>query len=145
MPTASVSAIHEREWLVGIDEPVLVTGANGFIGSETVKTLLEHGFRNIRCFVRPSGNLDRLQEVALGHPNGASAVRIVEGNLLDPADCARTATGAKVIFHLAAGFDKSFAGCVMNSVLTTRNLLDAAVADRSLKRFVNVSSFATEA
>ena len=46
------------------------------------------------------------------------------------------------MFHLAAGIDKSFAGCFMNSVLTTRNLLDAAVSEKVLKRFVNVSSFA---
>jgi len=30
----------------------------------------------------------------------------------------------------------------MNSVVTTRNLLDAVVKEGSLKRFVNVSSFA---
>jgi len=52
------------------------------------------------------------------------------------------AAGASVIFHLAAGVDKSYAGCFMNSVLSTRNLLDAAVAAPVLKRFVNVSSFA---
>jgi nucleoside-diphosphate-sugar epimerase len=54
----------------------------------------------------------------------------------------KAAAGIKVMFHLAAGIDKSFAGCFMNSVLTTRNLLDAAVSEKVLKRFVNVSSFA---
>ena len=48
----------------------------------------------------------------------------------------------RVIYHLAAGIDKSFAGAFMNSVLTTRNLLDASLANVSLKRFVNISSFA---
>ena len=50
--------------------------------------------------------------------------------------------GISVVYHLAAGMDNSFAGCFMNSVLTTRNLLDAAMAEPKLKRFVNVSSFA---
>ncbi len=130
-----------RNWIVSRDETVLVTGAGGFIGTRVVHTLLEYGFRHVRCFVRPSSNLTRLREVTASRERGA-AVDVVEGNLLKPEDCARAAAGARVIFHLAAGTDKSFAGCFMNSVLTTRNLLDAAVSDGLLKRFVNVSSFA---
>jgi nucleoside-diphosphate-sugar epimerase len=37
--------------------------------------------------------------------------------------------------------EKTFAGCFLNSVVTTRNLLDATVAARTIQRFVNVSSF----
>jgi nucleoside-diphosphate-sugar epimerase len=48
-----------------------------------------------------------------------------------------------LIFHLAAGTgQKSFADAFMNSVVTTRNLLDAAVENQCLRRFVSVSSFA---
>jgi nucleoside-diphosphate-sugar epimerase len=48
-----------------------------------------------------------------------------------------------VIYHLAAGTgEKSFPDAFMNSVLTTRNLLDAALGHGCLRRFVNVSSFA---
>ena len=130
--------------IVGPDETVLVTGANGFIGVRVVKTLLDGGFQRIRCFVRPSSNLTRLHELMrhAGSP-AHSAIEIVEGNLLDPHDCEKAAAGVAVILHLAAAMtEKSFAACFMNSVLTTRNLLDAAVATGSLKRFVNVSSFA---
>ena len=128
------------QWIVDTHQPVVVTGANGFIGARVVKILLEYGFRRIRCFVRPSSNLARLQGV-IGN-DGATSVEILEGNLLSRDDCAQAVEGAAVILHLAAGMDKSFAGCFMNSVLTTRNLLDAAVDARTLKRFVNVSSFA---
>jgi len=131
----------QREWVVSPDEPVLVTGAAGFIGCRVVKTLLDYGCRRIRCFARPSGNLLRLHEVIAGSGRDAD-VEIVEGNLLRREDCARATVGVTVIFHLAAGVDKSYAGCFMNSVLATRNLLDAAVSARTLKRFVNVSSFA---
>jgi nucleoside-diphosphate-sugar epimerase len=48
----------------------------------------------------------------------------------------------RVVYHLAAGFDKSFAGAFMNSALATRNLMDAALVHGRLRRFVNVSSFA---
>lgn len=129
------------EWIVSRDEIVLVTGAGGFIGTRVVHTLLEYGFRHIRCFVRPSSNLTRLREVLASHQAGAS-VDIVEGNLLTREDCTRAAAGVAVMLHLAAGVDKSFAGCFMNSALATRNLLDAVVSARTLKRFVNVSSFA---
>jgi nucleoside-diphosphate-sugar epimerase len=130
-----------RERIVSCDEPVLVTGAAGFIGCRVVKILLDHGFRHIRCFVRPSGNLTRLNEV-IAASGSDSTVQIVEGNLLRREDCTKAAAGAAVVFHLAAGVDKSYAGCFMNSVLSTRNLLDAVVSSRTIKRFVNVSSFA---
>jgi nucleoside-diphosphate-sugar epimerase len=67
---------------------------------------------------------------------------MVRGNLLSPDDTARAVEGVRVICHLAAGIDKSFASAFMNSVVTTRNLVDAALADGHLLRFVNVSSFA---
>jgi nucleoside-diphosphate-sugar epimerase len=130
----------DGEWIVRADEPVLVTGANGFIGARVVKTLLDYGFRRIRCFVRPSGRSESLCALRLKHPD--ADIQIIEGNLLSRDDCARGAAGVAVIYHLAAGIDKSYAGCFMNSVLTTRNLLDAVVAQGGLKRFVNVSSFA---
>lgn len=128
--------------IVGPDAQLLVTGANGFIGTRVVHTLLAAGFRRIRCFVRPSGSQEALLEVVGQHAHGMSAVEIVEGNLLSPDDCAKAAVGVEVVYHLAAGIDKSYAGCFMNSVLTTRNLLDALVRQQTLKRFVNISSFA---
>jgi nucleoside-diphosphate-sugar epimerase len=128
--------------IIGVDDTILVTGANGFIGVRVVKALLDCGFRRIRCFVRPSGDLTRLQELLAAGPSAHNSIEIVEGNLLLPPDCERAAAGVSVILHLAAGMEKSFAACFMNSVLTTRNLLDAAVGAGTLKRFVNVSSFA---
>ena len=51
--------------------------------------------------------------------------------------------GITVVFHLAAGRgEKSFPDAFMNSVVATRNLLDACVAQGDLRRFVNMSSFA---
>ena len=126
--------------IVDSSSPILITGANGFIGSSVVEMLLERGYSNLRCFVRPSGKLDRLNNILTAHPHANA--QILTGNLLSRVDCDRAVRGVSVIYHLAAGIDKSFAGAFMNSVLTTRNLLDAAVKEGTLKRFVNISSFA---
>ena len=126
--------------LINEDGPILITGANGFIGVQVVSMLLERGFSNLRCLVRPSGKLDRLNEVLAGRANGQ--VQILAGNLLSREDCKRAVSDVRLIYHLAAGIEKSFASAFMNSVLTTRNLLDGVIQEGSLRRFVNVSSFA---
>jgi nucleoside-diphosphate-sugar epimerase len=67
---------------------------------------------------------------------------VIQGNLLSREDCEEAVKDTAVIFHLAAGIEKTFPGSFLNSVVTTRNLLDAAVRSGTLRRFVNVSSFA---
>ena len=123
------------------DDRILVTGSNGFIGAKVVETLLDHGFVNLRCFVRPSSQLDRLEN-ALGRFGGGKNVELITGDLLSRDDCRKAAEGVSIIYHLAAGMEKSFAGAFMNSALTSRNLMDAFLRYGQPKRFVNVSSFA---
>jgi len=136
-----VSESMETEYIINKSEPVLVTGANGFIGSRVVEGLLELGFQHVRCLARSSKGRSRLE--ALARTDGAgSRMEIISGNLLSPQDCAAAAKNATVIFHLAAGRgEKSFPDAFMNSVVTTRNLLEAAANQGCLKRFVNISSF----
>lgn len=119
----------------------MITGSNGFIGAKAVERLLALGFSRLRCFVRPSSRLGRLQEV-LDQLGAGPKVELVTGDLLSREDCARAAEGVSLIYHLAAGFDKSFAGAFMNSALTTRNLVEAFLDVGVPRRFVNVSSFA---
>ena len=130
-------------YIIAPDDLILVTGASGFIGSRVVKRLLDLGFRNIRCFARPaSSRLSKIDELREGCSNGAR-VELFPGDLLSKDDCAAAAADVKVIFHLAAGRgEKSFPDAFLNSVVTTRNLLDACLRQQCLERFVNVSSFA---
>ncbi|HUC84522.1 MAG TPA: NAD(P)-dependent oxidoreductase [Candidatus Acidoferrales bacterium] len=127
--------------IISTADRVLVTGSNGFIGAKVVEILFEYGFTNVRCFVRPSSKLDRLQTVLRAHSSGTAA-EIVAGDLLAPDDCRRAVEGVSVVYHLAAGMEKSFAGAFMNSALATRNLMDAFLECGHVARFVNVSSFA---
>lgn len=128
-------------YIVAVEDRLLVTGSNGFIGTKVVETLLNFGFFNLRCFVRPSSKLENLKKVLAGHP-GAESVEIVMGDLLSRDDCRSAAEGVSVIYHLAAGIEKSFAGAFMNSALATRNLIEAFLERGKPRRFVNVSSFA---
>jgi nucleoside-diphosphate-sugar epimerase len=128
-------------FMIRPDDRILVTGAAGFIGPTVVERLLTLGFRNVCAFVRPSSDIERLEAVA-DQAKGPS-VEIMRGNLLSREDCAAATRNVAVIFHLAAGrSEKAFPDAFMNSVVTTRNLLDASLKQSSLQRFVNVSSFA---
>jgi nucleoside-diphosphate-sugar epimerase len=131
-----------KSFVVSPSDRILVTGATGFIGHRVVAALLDLGFKNLRCLTRPSSKMEGLEGVIRSRNTGTS-IEVVAGNLLSPQDCAAIANGVKLVFHLAAGKgEKSFADAFANSVVTTRNLLDALVAQGGVKRFVNMSSFA---
>jgi len=128
------------EYIALPGDRILVTGSNGFIGSKVVEKLLEYRFANLRCFVRPSSRLACLKKLIRRFPD--RDVELVSGNLLSEDDCRKAAEGVSIIYHLAAGMEKSFAGAFMNSALATRNLMDAFLQFGEPKRFVNISSFA---
>jgi nucleoside-diphosphate-sugar epimerase len=147
-PTGSVQTQNDppglakhMDFIAEKNELILITGASGFIGSRLVQGLLDLGFDNLRCFTRPSSNQSRVDALSRLHTTGAR-VEVFTGNLLSPEDCVSATQNAAVIFHLAAGRgEKSYPDAFMNSVVTTRNLLEASARHNCLKRFVNISSF----
>jgi nucleoside-diphosphate-sugar epimerase len=113
----------DGSFIVTRNDRILVTGAAGFIGSRVIESLLRRGFRNLVGFARPSSELSAIEAAAERNPQAGVEV-------------------FKVIFHLAAGTgEKSFPDAFMNSVVTTRNLLEASLRHGGLRRFVLVSSF----
>lgn len=125
---------------ISASDVVLVTGSNGFIGARVVECLLRRGISNIRCLVRPASRLDRLEPILKRFP--AANIELTRGDLLSREDCKAAVRHVSVIIHLAAGFEKSFLGAFMSSVMATRNLLDAFLDHGRPQRFVLVSSFA---
>ncbi len=141
--TGTADPGEPRTGMLRADDQILVTGANGFIGSWVVRHLLARGFTRIRCLTRAgsaAANLERLRRERDG-----AAVEVLHGNLLSADTCERAARGAVVVYHLAAGVEKTFPGCFLNSVVTTRNLLDAVMSAGTVRRFVNTSSLAVYA
>jgi nucleoside-diphosphate-sugar epimerase len=127
--------------VVAFDDPILITGSGGFIGSKVVEGLLDRGFRNLICFARPSGKTARIDALLRRRPQGAQ-IKVVKGNLLSRQDCEAASKDVALVYHLAAGIgEKSYPDAFMNSVVTTRNLLDACLQQGRLQRFVLVSSF----
>src|SRR5215469_11312361 len=136
------------DFIIGRDDLILITGANGFIGSRLVRSLTDLGFRNLRCFARPRSTELFFDSAGIGNPSTAGGlgqarhIEVFRGNLLAREDCDAATRGAAVIFHLAAGRgEKAIAEAFRNSAVTTRNLLEACARHGCLKRFVNVGSF----
>lgn len=111
----------------------LVTGANGLIGSNLVRELLQHEWQ-VSAMVRASSRLEAL--------DGTDAERVV-GDVLQPAgSLAPLMAGCDVVFHTAAHF--AYAGfspeqLERTAVDGTRNVLDAA-AGAGVHRVVLTSS-----
>ena len=104
---------------------VLVTGAEGFIGSHLVDELLHQG-AHVRAFVHynPFGRWGWLHD-------RASDIDILQGDVRDGERVATVAEGTEVVFHLAAliGIPYSYEApesYVQTNVMGTYNVLNAA-------------------
>ena len=128
-----------HDFIINYNDPILITGANGFIGYRVVETLLRYGFKKLRCFVRPSSNLTTLNKIIESSNN--SKIRVIKGNLLARDNCKKATSNISVIYHLAAGMEKMIDGVNKNSIIATKNMLEEAVKIKTLKRFTLVSSF----
>jgi len=111
----------------------LVTGANGFIGSNLVRLLVEKSWK-VRSLVLKGTARDVLE----GLPTD-----IISGDILEPSSLKNAARGVEVVFHLAAlardwGPREPF---MKVNVEGTRNVVEAAEAG-GVRRVVLMSSLA---
>jgi nucleoside-diphosphate-sugar epimerase len=119
---------------------ILVTGSTGFLGFRIAYKLLEKGETHLRCFARPGSNIDKLERLMETFPN--AQIEIFQGNLINPGDVRYAVSDIDIIYHCAAGMNGPIASMYFNTVVGTKNLLEAVVRGNWLKRFVHISSFA---
>lgn len=119
---------------------ILVTGANGFIGSHLVRSLLQlkntepWKDKEIVCLVRPTSDLSSIKNLD---------IKLVTGDLREPKTLQQVVKGAEYIFHLGAEVYTVTRQMFIDSIARgTENLLQAVLehGGGELKRFLHVSS-----
>jgi dihydroflavonol-4-reductase len=111
---------------------VLVTGADGLLGSNVVRELLEQGHR-VRVLVQPGS----LSPALKGLP-----IRVITGDLLyDLEELQKAVSGCDTVIHCAAltSFSANPDLVQRVNVEGTKNIMDACL-DRGVGRFIHVGS-----
>ncbi len=111
---------------------MLVTGASGFLGGSLARRLAADGYR-VRVLVRPTSDASGLQNCKL---------EIVYGALEDASSLERAVRDVCIIYHCAAlsadwGRIEDYRAA---NVLGVQNLLAAAAKQKTLRRFMHVST-----
>ena len=116
---------------------ILVTGGVGFIGSHLSEHLVNAGARVVVLDNFRNGRRENLV-----FP-GADRIEVIEGDIVDPATCARALQGVDTVFHLAClGVRHSLHSPVENhqvNALGSLQVLEAARAAK-VRRFVYIST-----
>lgn len=119
---------------------VLVTGANGFVGSHIVPALVDAGHRVVALVRDDAGGEQVLRRL----PAAARAsVELRRGDVTKPATLPAAVAGTDAVLHLAAIARDWDGGATLRLVNTegTRNMVRAA-ADAGVTRFVHVGALA---
>lgn len=125
------------------DFTFLVTGGAGFIGSNLVEYLLQHGAKKVRVLDNfLTGHRSNLSEFA-NHP----AFELREGDIRNLADCQAAVEGMDYILHQAAlgSVPRSINDPIATNDINVSGFLNMLVAarDAGVKRFVYAASSST--
>jgi nucleoside-diphosphate-sugar epimerase len=111
---------------------VLLTGASGFLGGHVAELLSARG-DTVRALVRKTSSRLHLEKLA--------NVELFEGSVDDAASVGRAAEGVDAVVHIAGIVKaRSTEEFFATNVGGTQNVLDAAKASPTVKRFVFASS-----
>jgi NAD dependent epimerase/dehydratase len=143
--SASASSSSGRAAVVDVslrDVPVLVTGADGFIGSHLVERLVAEGARvRAFCIYNSRGSAGWLDEL---DPATRASIDIRLGDIRDARFVERATEGMEVVFHLAALIAIPYSYVAVESFIDTNvrgtmNVLEGA-RRHGVGRVVHVST-----
>ncbi|EEF42994.1 cinnamoyl-CoA reductase, putative [Ricinus communis] len=84
-------------------EAVCVTGANGFIGSWLIQTLLQHGYTTIHASIYPASDPSHLFHLISSSSHGDIInLKLYEADLLDYDAICKAVEGCQGVFHVAS-------------------------------------------
>ena len=126
-------------------QPVMITGATGYVAGWIVQRLLEEGL-TVHAPVRDPDNPDKLKYLNQLAESSPGQIRYFKADLLDEGSYAEAMAGCTVVFHTASPFKIRVRDPQRELVdparLGTRNVLEEANRIPSVHRVVLTSSCA---
>ncbi|WKE67134.1 aldehyde reductase [Gallaecimonas kandeliae] len=126
-------------------QPVMVTGATGYVAGWLVKRLLEEGLR-VHATVRNPADKDRLRYLDAAAAEAPGTLTFFKADLLDQGSFDEAMAGCAVVFHTASPFTSKIQDperdLVRPALEGTRNVLEAVNRTASVRRVVLTSSCA---
>ncbi len=117
---------------------VLVTGANGFLGSAVVERLLFSTDYFVRCLVRPGSPHFNIDALLYKYP---TRCEIVYGSLNNLETCSTCILDIGIVFHLASAKGGAPAEMFQGSSVATKQLLEAIKSSTQKIKLLHCSSF----
>jgi nucleoside-diphosphate-sugar epimerase len=122
---------------------IMITGANGYVGSWTVKELLENGY-TVRACVRDKNNAEKTRHLR-GLSDGTTGIlELWEADLLKEGSFDDAAKGCDAVFHMASPFTLRFKDAQKDlidpALQGTKNVLDAASRSGTVRKVILTSS-----
>lgn len=117
-------------------KPKLVIGANGFLGSHVTRQLVADG-HDVRAMVRPNANTRAIDDLTLTR---------FHGDVFDTATLREAMDGVDDVYYCVVdtrAWLRDSAPLFRTNVEGLRNVLDVAVKEPNLRRFVFTSTYAT--
>ena len=111
---------------------ILITGANGFVGSNLVKLLYKENY-SVKALVRKNSNTELLPDT----------VKVIRIDYKDKNQLERNIAQSQVVIHIAARTRaKNWAQFKKANIDLTANLVEIVNKTKSVKQFIFISSLA---
>lgn len=138
-------ALMTKSYTVDTSNPVLVTGATGYVAGVLIRELLMEGV-TVHATVRDPTKKDRLQYLQDIADANAGSIHFFRGDLIDEGSFADAMKGCTIVFHTASPFQTVVKDpekdLIEPAVRGTENVLSTVSKTPSVKRVVLTSSCA---